>query len=72
MVQAYDNVVEDMRAKKEHLDLHSRIAKTMQNAGVAITITSITDFTVFAIGATTVSRVDRRRLITLLWPMKRF
>ena len=30
---------------------------TMKHAGVAITVTSLTDFIVFAIGATTVSRI---------------
>jgi len=38
--------------------LPERMGLTLQHAGVSITVTSVTDFVAFAIGATTVSRSD--------------
>ena len=34
-----------------------RVAQTMKHAGVAITVTSVTDFIAFAVGCTTVSDI---------------
>ena len=39
----------------EVLDLHEQIGETLKHAGVAITVTSITDIFAFGIGAVTVS-----------------
>ena len=51
IMQCYDNLSPE---EKSSPDIPSRVALTMRRAGVAITVTSITDFMVFAIGATTV------------------
>ncbi|CAG0891879.1 unnamed protein product [Cyprideis torosa] len=40
--------------EKPSTALPARIGKTMRDAGVAVTVTSVTDFAAFAIGATTV------------------
>ena len=37
----------------ESLGVVERVGRTMQQAGVAITVTSVTDFIAFGIGATT-------------------
>ena len=37
--------------------LPNRIGITMRHAGVSITITSITDFAAFAVGASTVTKI---------------
>ena len=37
----------------ESLGVLERVGRTMQQAGVAITVTSVTDFIAFGIGATT-------------------
>ena len=51
IMQCYDNLsLEEMSSP----DIPTRVGKTMKRAGVAITVTSLTDFMVFAIGATTV------------------
>ena len=51
IMQCYDNLsLEEMSSP----DIPTRVGKTMRRAGVAITVTSLTDFMVFAIGATTV------------------
>lgn len=47
--QSLDNLSPDL-----NVDITTRIALAMKHAGVAITVTSVTDVTVFAIGATTV------------------
>ena len=39
--------------------LHDRIGRAMRHSGVGITITSLTDIAVFAIGGTTVSKMQR-------------
>ena len=39
----------------EVLDLHEQIGETLKHAGVAITVTSITDIFAFGIGAVTVN-----------------
>ena len=51
IMQCYDNLSPE---EKSSPDIPSRVALTMRRAGVAITVTSITDFMVFAIGASTV------------------
>ena len=52
MTQAFKNVMDGPESK---LPLDERIGLTMKYAGVTITVTSVTDFIAFAIGATTVS-----------------
>ena len=51
IVEAWNNL-NPMQKKK---DLTVKVALAMQHAGVSITVTSVTDFVAFAIGATTVS-----------------
>ena len=41
--------------ENEGLDLHEKIGLTLKHAGVAITVTSVTDIFAFGIGAVTVS-----------------
>ena len=53
IVQCYNNVVKQGQSKG--LEHHEIIGLTMKQAGVAITVTSVTNILVFAIGATTVS-----------------
>lgn len=50
IIEAWNNLTELERCK----DLKVKVAITMQHAGVSITVTSVTDFVAFAIGATTV------------------
>ena len=50
IMQAFENLDPDERK----LDLATRFGLTMKHAGVAVTITSVTDFLAFAIGASTV------------------
>jgi Niemann-Pick C1 protein len=40
--------------EQQALSLEEKIAKTMQKAGASITVTSLTDFIAFAVGATTI------------------
>ena len=49
IMQCYDNL-----GKEKTTDVERNIALTLKHAGVAITVTSITDFIVFALGGTTV------------------
>ena len=42
------------RSKKE--DIGTRLAKALKSSGVAITVTSITDFLAFAVGGTTTGK----------------
>jgi len=49
IMQCYDNLGDERED-----EYTKNIAKTMKHAGVAITVTSLTDFMVFAIGASTV------------------
>ena len=41
--------------ENDALDLHEKIGLTLKHAGVAITVTSVTDIFAFGIGAVTVS-----------------
>ena len=50
IIQAFDN----LSADEKKLTLAKQLGRTMKHAGVAITITSVTDLLAFAIGATTV------------------
>jgi len=52
IVQCYNNVVKE--GHHEGLEPHEVIGLTMKHAGVAITVTSVTNILVFAIGASTV------------------
>lgn len=49
------------RGKTDGETLEWRFGMTMENAGVAITITSITDFLAFVVGGTTVSKSGQNR-----------
>ena len=51
IVQAWEMT----KAQTEDLPMPERIGKMMKNAGVSITVTSLTDILAFGIGATTVS-----------------
>ena len=52
IVQSYDNIVkEEANQDKSH---HEKMGLAMQHAGVAITITSVTDLMAFCVGASTV------------------
>lgn len=51
IIEAWNNLTELEKRK----DLKVKVAITMQHAGVSITVTSVTDFVAFAIGASTVS-----------------
>ncbi|XP_032219705.2 patched domain-containing protein 3 [Nematostella vectensis] len=51
IVQAWNNLTPEEHKTKE---VHERIALTLQHAGCSITITSLTDFLAFLIGASTV------------------
>ncbi|XP_070562444.1 patched domain-containing protein 3-like isoform X2 [Ptychodera flava] len=50
IVQAWSNLPED--AKKN--PIHERVGQALRHAGVSITVTSITDFVAFGIGASTI------------------
>ena len=52
MVQAFKNVMDSPDCT---LPLEERFGLAMKYAGVTITVTSVTDFIAFAIGASTVS-----------------
>ena len=52
-MQSLDNLRPNER--KEN-NIPQNIGQTMKHAGVAITVTSITDIVVFAVGSSTVSR----------------
>lgn len=62
IIEAWNNLTALQRRK----DLKVKIALAMQHAGVSITVTSVTDFVAFAIGATTVSL----NKIVLHWNIK--
>ena len=51
-VAAYDNLSSE---EKKGLEVSEKIALMVKHAGVSILITSLTDFSAFAIGASTVS-----------------
>ena len=53
IVQCWYNLSEEEKVGKS---LHEQIGETMKHAGVAITVTSITDVFAFGIGAVTVSK----------------
>ncbi len=61
--QAFRNVE---NSPNRHLSLEKRFGLTMKHAGVAITVTSLTDFIAFAIGATTVRRSTLIRMIDVI------
>jgi len=52
IIEAWHNLTPSQKKK----DLKIQVAIAMQHAGVSITVTSVTDFAAFAIGATTVSQ----------------
>ena len=51
IVQSFENLGPETKS----LPIAERIALTMKHAGVAVTVTSVTDVLAFGIGATTVS-----------------
>lgn len=53
IIEAWNNLT----ALQKRKDLKVKIAIAMQHAGVSITVTSITDFVAFAIGASSVSNL---------------
>ena len=55
IVQCYNSLSEEEKA----LPLDKRMGETMRHAGVAITITSVTDVIAFGIGGTTVLPGDK-------------
>ena len=55
IVQCWYNLSEEEKVGKS---LHEQIGETMKHAGVAITVTSITDVFAFGIGAVTVSKYE--------------
>ncbi len=59
IVQCLNNLENEDNFKD--MDRVEKVGLTMKHAGVAITITSLTDFVVFAVGATTVSESRFRR-----------
>ncbi|XP_077981544.1 patched domain-containing protein 3-like [Glandiceps talaboti] len=50
IVQAWNNLSQ----QKRKYELHERVGEALRHAGVSITVTSITDFVAFGIGATTI------------------
>ena len=42
-----------LSASEQNLDMEERLSAALSHAGVAITITSVTDFIAFGVGATT-------------------
>lgn len=56
IIEAWNNLSPSEKQK----DLAEKVAMTMKHAGVSITVTSVTDFVAFAIGATTVSPASLR------------
>ena len=53
IMQCWYNLESDPRAKNR--DIVEKVGLTLQHAGVAITVTSLTDVFAFGIGAVTVS-----------------
>ena len=51
IIEAWNN----LSAAEKQKPLPEKVALTMKHAGVSITVTSVTDFVAFAIGASTVS-----------------
>lgn len=51
IIEAWNN----LSAAEKRKPLPEKVALTMKHAGVSITVTSVTDFVAFAIGASTVS-----------------
>ena len=52
-MQSLDNL---RPSERKENNIPQNIGQTMKHAGVAITVTSITDIVVFAVGSSTVSR----------------
>ena len=61
IVQSFDNL------KAESRDIPELVGATMRRAGVAITVTSLTDVLVFVVGSTTVLPALRCVVIIQLW-----
>ena len=62
IMQCFDNLsAEDLKLSRS-----LQIANAMKHAGVAITVTSITDFIVFAIGATSVKLREMKNYFKIL------
>ena len=56
IVQCWDALEDQRGFHKDKLDRHERLGEALAHAGVAITITSITDIIAFGVGGTTVSQ----------------
>ena len=56
-VQAYDTAEKIGGEAWREKSVHERMASALKDAGVGITLTSLTDFTAFIIGASTVGLV---------------
>ena len=56
VVQCWDSLEDQRGFHKDKLDRHERLGEALAHAGVAITITSITDIIAFGVGGTTVSQ----------------
>ena len=56
IMQCFYNLDPDQHADQ---DLHEKIGLTLKHAGVAITVTSVTDIFAFGIGAVTVRPFNR-------------
>ena len=58
IVQCWDTLEDKRKSRPQshlnYLDIHDRLGETLSHAGVAITITSITDIIAFGIGGLTV------------------
>ena len=54
IVQCWNNLDKDQQKRR----LATRIGTCLKHAGVSITVTSITDFASFAVGSTTVGRLE--------------
>lgn len=55
IVQAFNNFCDATASKKPLMAIEEKFAQAMRASGVAITVTSVTDFAAFAIGAVGVS-----------------
>lgn len=60
LLQCWENLAakeKGNRAGGDSASLEERIGRTMRHAGVAVTVTSLTDVCAFAVGAVTVCNV---------------
>ncbi len=53
VLQCWENIRKETEGF-DRLPVSERVARTMRNAGVAVTVTSLTDIVAFAVGAVTV------------------